>query len=65
MSIHTEVADNSPAKDFIQDLCTKRWGKMAYPCKGCKYRYPIKDDSGMCCIFSTVPMDWPNFEERA
>ena len=36
---------------------------MKYPCKGCKYRYPIKDNL-RCCMFPTVPRDWALFENR-
>lgn len=64
MSIHSEVSDNSAAKSFIENLCKQRWESMNYPCKGCKYRYPIKDDSGMCCIFSSIPKDWSLMEKR-
>lgn len=65
MSIHSEVSDNSAAKSFIENLCKQRWESMNYPCKGCKYRYPIKDDSGMCCIFSSIPKDWSLMEKRS
>lgn len=63
MSIHSEVSDNSPAKKFIEDLCLNRWEKMKSPCKGCKYRCPVKD-SVSCCVFATIPKDWAFHEGR-
>ena len=63
MSIYSEIKDNSLEKNFIENLCDERWNKMKYPCKGCKYRYPIKDNL-RCCIFPTVSRDWTLFENR-
>lgn len=63
MSRHSEILSNSPEKNFIENLCNERWDKMKYPCKGCKYRYPIKDDL-RCCMFPTIPKDWAQYENR-
>ena len=63
MSIHSEIQNNSPEKNFIKNLCNERWNKKKHPCKGCKYRYPIKDNL-RCCMFPTVPRDWTRFENR-
>lgn len=63
MSIHSEVMDNSPEKAYIENLCSDRRTRMAAPCKGCRYRYPVKDDSGRCCIFPTCPSDWGSIRE--
>ena len=62
MSIHSEIEDNSPEMRFVFKLCADRWEKMRYPCKGCRYRYPVKDDELRCCIFPTCPRDWPESE---
>ena len=62
MSIHSTV-ENKVAKNFIENLCEARWKKMAYPCKGCKYRFPINDGVN-CCIFASIPKDWPVMEGR-
>lgn len=62
MSIHSEVSSNV-AKQFIENLCEQRWRKMKDPCKGCKYRFPVKDEVN-CCIFATVPRDWSTLENR-
>ena len=63
MSIHSTVG-NKTAKNFIENLCKSRWDKMRYPCKGCKYRFPVKDDVN-CCIFESLPRDWSYLEHRA
>ena len=55
MSIHTEI--EGPEKKYLEDLCDSRWDKMKNPCKGCKYRYPLNDNS-RCCIFPSIPRDW-------
>ena len=43
MSIHTEI--EGPEKKYLEDLCDSRWDKMKNPCKGCKYRYSLNNDS--------------------
>lgn len=62
MSIHSEVSDER-ARTFIENLCETRWNKIKNPCKGCKYRFPVKDEVN-CCIFATIPRDWAIFENR-
>lgn len=62
MSIHSTV-DNEIAKKYIVELCEARWKKMTYPCKGCKYRFPINDGAN-CCIFESIPRDWSRMEGR-
>ena len=63
MSIHSEIMDGSPEKKFVENLCSDRWARMSNPCKSCKFRYPIEDDEGRCCIFPTCPRDWAMFEK--
>lgn len=62
MSIHSEIS-NKEVKSFIINLCDQRWETMRKPCKGCRYRRPIDDDI-MCCMFPTVPRDWPIMEKE-
>ena len=59
MSIHTEI--EGPEKKYLEDLCDSRWDKMKNPCKDCKYRYPLNNDS-RCCIFPSIPRDWAFLE---
>ena len=63
MSIHSEVEDYSLEKAYIENMCSDRWTRMKNPCKGCRYRYPLKDNSGRCCIFPTCPLDWASLEK--
>lgn len=63
MSIYTEIIDHE-VKSYITELCDTRWRKMSAPCKGCRYRTPI-DDGVSCCMFLTLPRDWPLFEKES